>query len=102
MMAKTSNARNLIICIAVTMTFLGAGLHMNVIKLPITNTIIYQWGSELGSYEGTMEAASNVFVGKVIRQAGTKARFEIPVYGSTWKGRRVLIKEYFSPRRAVK
>lgn len=78
-MIRVSNKRKKLIIFSVAITAaVGMGLHANVIKLPITNTIYYQWGPEVGSYEGTMKAVSNVFVGKVIKQTGSKARFEFP------------------------
>lgn len=56
----------------------GASLHANIIKLPITHDIAPQWTSELETYEGTSEASSNIFIGRVIKKVGEKATYEYP------------------------
>jgi len=77
-MAKKHNLTSIIIGSMVVISSIGVGMYLNVIKLPVTNVVTSQWGQELDSYEGTMSAVSNVFVGKVIKQVGTRARFEEP------------------------
>jgi len=77
-MAKRYNIKFIAIGSMMIVSLAGIGMRLNVIKLPITNVINSQWGQELDSYEGTVEAASNVFVGKVVKQVGERARFEEP------------------------
>ncbi|MFA6897438.1 MAG: hypothetical protein WCQ96_04100 [Patescibacteria group bacterium] len=77
-MVKKHNLISIIIGSIAVVFSIGVGMHFNVIKLPVTNVVTSQWGQELDSYEGTMSAVSNVFVGKVVKQVGTRARFEEP------------------------
>jgi len=77
-MAKKYNIKFIAVGSIMAVSFVGIRIHLNMNKLPITCVVSSQWGQELDSYEGTMEAASNVFVGRVIKQVGTRARFEEP------------------------
>ena len=77
-MTKKNNVKNIAIgSVAIIATF-GMGLYTNTIKLPITNETYPQWTEDISSYEGTMRVADNVFVGKVTKQVGTRARYENP------------------------
>lgn len=77
-MTKTFDTKKFAVCSLSMLFFLGAGLHTNIIRLPITNVTSSMWSEDLGSYEGTVKAADNVFVGKVIKKTGARARYETP------------------------
>lgn len=77
-MTKMLSVRNLVVCSVLIVAFIGTGLHMNLIKLPITRVTSSLWSEDMATYEGTMKVADHVFVGKVIKQVGNRARFEIP------------------------
>lgn len=77
-MTKTFNAKKFAVWCVVIITFLGAGLHSNIIKLPITNVTSSMWIGDLETYEGTVKVTSNIFVGKVIKQAGSQADDIVP------------------------
>ena len=77
-MTKKFNVKKIAVGSIAIITVFGMGLYTNTIKLPITYELQPQWSADLASYQGTMKVADNVFVGKVIKQVGTRARYENP------------------------
>lgn len=77
-MTNLKNKKNIIIGILLIIAIFGAGLHSNIIKLPITREIHSQWIEEMNSDEGLMGASHNVFVGKINKKSGDKSIYENP------------------------
>jgi len=77
-MTKKINVKKIAIGGVAIISVFGMGLYTNTIKLPITYEMQSQWTEDMATYEGTMVAADNVFVGKVIKQVGTQSLYEDP------------------------
>lgn len=73
-MTKKIFAKNIIIGSVVIIAIFGIGLYTNIIKLPITRTISFQYVTDFSDDRKLMGTSHNVFVGKVIRQVGVKER----------------------------
>ncbi len=71
-MTKVFNLKYLIIS-AVLISVFGIGLYLNVIKLPITKTMLPMYITDFSNNRNLIGASHNVFVGKVIKQSGNKA-----------------------------
>ncbi|MDO8659306.1 MAG: hypothetical protein Q7K54_01770 [Candidatus Parcubacteria bacterium] len=70
--------KNIIIGSALILIVFGLGLYTNIIKLPITNTLVLQSSEDFSDDRILMGASNNVFVGKVIKQIGDKRFGKFP------------------------
>lgn len=71
-MTKKIFAKNIIIGSVAIIAIFGMGLYTNIIKLPITRMISPQYIKDFSDNRVLMGASHNVFVGKVIKQTGSK------------------------------
>lgn len=67
------NIRNIALGSIFTLTIFGAALHNNIIKLPIEAEMDVQYAADFRDDKILVGASHNVFVGKVIKQVGTKS-----------------------------
>ena len=80
-MIKMFTVKNVLIgcgILGIPIILVWLGLYTNTIKLSITRTISHQYVTDFSDDRKLMGASHNVFVGKVIRQVGSKSRTGTP------------------------